>query len=207
MNQLSVLGNPGATKRAPGRWLGPTAILALLCLAQSAWAHDKWPTEYSIRYKSYNSPTDNKVELSYKVSGPCYDNEEATSIEGVGINWCRPTDDAWDGQFWGPWNVGPDPQPQCRSDWKPDGGGGWWHGGHGAQIWPNGRDGKKCDTTYKHDIDQPLAPGLWAIGLNYWDDNVWAVFHHNSGHHNTNRVFELVDPNAPDDDEDDNDND
>ena len=184
------------------RLAGLTAVLALLCLAQGAWAHSAWPIEYSISYKSYTSPTENTVELSYKTADTCIGNAQYTSVDSFRVNWCKPTDSAWDGQFWGPWNVGPDPQPQCKSDWKADGTGGWKYESWGEEAWPSGNEGKKCNTRYKYDLPDALAPGLWAIGLNNWD-NGCGWFHHDGCNHNTNRVLELEDPNAPDDDEDD----
>ena len=189
--------------------LFPVAFLTAV-IGQAAWANGVWPTEYRLSYKSYTSPTNNQAEVSYRlpVGDGCRgygSRPRATTLDGIGMNWCKTTDDAWQGQFWGPWNVGPDPQPTCSDNWKPDEGGGWWHGGLGEEIWtPGGNYIRRCGDWFEYTIPQPLAPGKWAIGINFWEKDGW-IFHHNSGNHNTNRVFELKDPNAPNDEDEDED--
>ena len=190
--------------RRSTRWVCPTAILALLCLVQGAWANGAWPTEYNVRYKTYNSPTDNEVEVSYKIpdGDGCANfgtNPNATVIEIIGLNWCRAVDPSWEGQFWGPWDVGPDPTPTCDAN-------GWKHGGLGAEIWNTASHAgtRICGTWWYHTLEDAFAPGLIAIGMNYYDQEGW-IFHHNHGNHNTSRVFKLEAPPDDDDDEDDND--
>ena len=197
-------------KRTLWRSLAPAGVLALLCIAQGAWADNSWPTEYSVRYKSYTSETDNTVEVRYRMGPECIDvgsRDDVTPIDTVKINWCKPTDISWDGQFWGQASVGTDPRPECRSDWKSDGSGGWKYSGFmktGDPIWIAGPLGspndRTCNSWHTYDIPDALAPGLWAIGFNYWVMDL-TILHHNKGDHLTNRVFELEDPNAPADEE------
>ena len=191
-------------RTGPSRISRAAVALVLPLIGFSAAATPDWPTEYNLEYTRYESPTDNDVRLNYKVND---DGEggSASNLRSIGVNWCKPTDSSWDGQFWGPWNVGPDPQPTCEYDWKPDGGGGWWYGGHGKEIWTGGgRPGTHIHHGWhRYDLEESLAPGLWAVGINYYTDG-W-IFHHNVGYHNTNRVMELTAPTPPDDDEDDDD--
>ena len=194
MNQPSAIAVPGATKRAPRRLLGATVVLVLLGIGQCAWANIAWPKDFTARYGSYNSPTDNTVEVAYFLPDGegCVEGNQPpndTVIDSIAINWCRTSTDlgSWDGQFWAE-SLGLDPQPRCD-------GGGWKYGGLGKQIWQSaGNEARGCGRWYTVELEDALAPGLWVIGLNFWDGS--DMIHHNSGNHNSNRAIELTAPDA-----------
>ena len=193
MIQPSANGFPRATKRASRLWLAPTAAAALLCIAQGAWANNVWPTDYSLSYASYTSPTENSVKISYRLpdSGDACPGGAGTptAIQAIRLNWCKGVDSTWDGQFWSPApNVGNDTQPGCSQPMK--------YSDHmGSGIWANSDDTRQCFVEYTHTLEDALAPGKWVIQLNYLYTALSTfVAHHDGGNHYTQRVFELEAP-------------